>query len=445
MRAYRDHLLAVSIVFVLFSFSGHAAEPTLKDDAYHYMHSGIDDKLYNEWWYFNGVSNDTQFFISYMLSDPENITGMRRIQATAVVFADGMPPLLGIHSSRGFGGDRSNPTVDIDQNGFSAINESAYRIYGSARDIISGAPIAWDLIYTAAIGPWSPTSVQMHVGHIKGDWMKWLVYMPSAAVNGKIILGNQTMNINAVGYHDHNWGKWAFNDVLWNWAQVSAPEDGFSLTLGDVLGEQRNTILGAKHAGETIKFSNSQVKLGYENFALDNFTSRMYPTKYKISADNGDYKLNLTIDVLKDVPLPAYYPKPAPSYIIFEQVSQFNGSLKPKNGAGYSFSKMGFSEYTTNMLHPIFGRVNATDAENITVTATNERTGQVKTADPSSSGWFSFDGDFADYLANNIAPWIANGDKVKITAKSAAGNTNSTTVIANMATDRQEIGTIELG
>ena len=444
MRTHKNRLLVVLIVFVFSICGGLAAEPTLKDDAYHYMPNNIDDKLYNEWWYFNGVSNDTQFFFNYFLSDPDNITGLRKIQAIALVLVDGMPPLLGIHSSRGFGGDRSNPIIDIDQNGFSALNTSTYRIFGTASDTMSGTPIMWDLNYTAAVSSWFPMPVQMHVGHLNGDWMKWLVYMPSATVKGTIIIGNQTRSINAVGYHDHNWGRWAFNDARWNWAQVSSPEDGFSLTLGDVLGEQRNTILGIQHAGEMIKFSSSQVRLSYADFSLDQLTSRTYPTAYKVEADNGDYMLNLTINVLKNVPLLVDYPKPMPSYIVFEQVSRFSGSLKPRNGAGYSFDRMGFSEYTTNKLHPIIGRVNATDPANITITATNERTGEVKTADPSSSGWFSIDCDFADYLASSTAPWIANGDNVKVMAKDAAGDTNSSVVVANLTTDRQDIGTIEL-
>ncbi|MFB3764203.1 MAG: hypothetical protein ACE14P_03035 [Methanotrichaceae archaeon] len=445
MRTHNNHLLAVLIVFIFSCCNGLAAEPTLKDDAYHYMRNNIDDKLYNEWWYFNGVSNDTQFFFNYLLSDPDNITGQRRIQAIALVLEEGMPPVFGIHNSRGFGGDRSNPIVDIDRNGFSASNTSSYRIFGSARDILLNTPITWDLTYTAEARPWFPTPVQMHVGHIKGDWMKWLVYMPSAAVKGTITIDNQTRRISAVGYHDHNWGRWAFNDARRNWAQVSAPEDGFTLTLGDVFGEQKNTILGIQHAGEIIKFSNAQIKLSYANFSLDQVTLRMYPTAYKVEADNGEYKLDLMINVLKNMPLPVNYPAPIPSYIIFEQVSKFSGSLKPKKGTTYSFDRMGFSEYTTNKLHPIIGKVNATDPANITITATNERTGVVKTADPSPSGWFSIDCDFVDYLANSTAPWIANGDSVKVVAKDTVGNTNSSVVIANLTMDRQDIGTIELG
>lgn len=453
MKTYKAYLPIVIAVFILLSCGCLAATSSLKDDAYHYMHNGIDDRLYNEWWYFNGISNDTQFFFNYFLSDPENITGLRKIRVVALVNEEGRPSALGIHDSRGFGGDRSNPLVDIDQNGFSALNESTYRISGSIVDIIMGTPIQWDLTYRQAVSPWFATPVQTHVGHIKGDWMKWLVYMPSANVTGTITIGNDTKSISAVGYHDHNWGRWAFNDAQWNWAQVSAPEDGFSLTLGDVLGEQRNTILGIKYAGETIKFTGKQVRLSYSDFSLDPLTARMYPTAYNIEADSGDYRLDLRIDVRKNMPLPVYYPRPVPGYIVFEQISKFNGSLKSKRGESYSFDKMGFSEYTTNKLHPIFGKVNATanatSNANITITATNERTGQKKVSEPSSEGWFSFDADFVDYLANNTAPWVADGDSVKVEAKAedseGAGVQNSTAVIVNLTEDRQEIGTIELG
>lgn len=418
-----------------------SADASLKDDAYHYLHNGIDDQLYNEWWYFNGVSNDTQFSIIYFLSDPENLTGLRKLQVRTIVLEDAKPPVVGLHQSRGFGGDKNGPNVDIDQSGVSYEDESNFRVWGTVVDVSSGAPINWDLAYESAASPWFATPVQAHVGHTKGDWMKWLVYMPSARVTGTLSWDNQTRIVEAVGYHDHSWGRWAFNDPQWNWVQVSAPEDGFAMVLGDAIGEQRNTLLGIRYAGDELKFSGKQVAMNYTDFSLDQLTSRIYPVAYEIEADNGDYELEANVSVIRNVPLCINYPAPMPSYVIFEQVALFNGILRSQEGETYQFEEMGFAQYTTHRLHPIYGRVNATDSESIdiTITATNERTGQTKIAEPSSEGSFSFDASYADYLANSTAPWVADGDIVKVEAKDAAGRQGNNTITIDMAEDGQEI------
>jgi len=146
-----------------------------------------------------------------------------------------------------------------------------------------------------------------------------------------------------------------------------------------------------------------------------------------LSANNGDYRLELEMKALKNVPLIADYPAPLPTYVIFEQVSRFQGTLQPRSGPAYQFDTLGFSEYTTHKLHPIIGQVNDSGNDtNITIIATNQRSGQVKTTILAAQGWFSIDADYVDYLANSSHPWVAAGDKVRLEAKDAAGNVTST-------------------
>jgi hypothetical protein len=432
MKGGMSYLFAIVFLISILANSGLAMDVALSDDAYHYTHNGIDDALFNEWWYFNGISNDTQFLFNYLLSDPENITGLRKIQVLAILMNS--PPIIAIHQSNGYGADRNNPNFDIDQSSIAALNESTFRITGSAQDISSGRPVEWDLTYHAAFIPWFATPVQTHIGHIAGNWMKWLVYMPSAIVTGTITANNQTQKINAIGYHDHNWGRWAFNDPQWNWAQVSMPTDGFSLTLGEAIGTEKKTFLGINYAGKLIKFSGEQIKLDYADFTLDNLTARTYPVACKVEADNGQYKLEMDTRVLNNAPISVDYPNPVPSYVIFEQLSQFKGVLKSKDSADYIFNQKGFARYTTYRLHPIFGKINASDPRNITITARNERTGQIKAVPSGSSGHFSIDADYSDYLANKSAPWVEDGDKVTITVKSAKLN-----VTINLEANKQEV------
>ena len=431
-------LYLIMIISVLFlSGVGLGADASMKDDAFHYMKNGINDQIYNEWWHFNVISNESQLFVVYLISDPDNLTLSRKIQVRAVVIEDKKPAATGLHHSRGFGGDLNSPTFDIDKSGFSSQDDSSLKVWGEVNDQNTNEPIRWDLNYQPAVSPWFAIPVQAQVGHLKGGWMKWLAYMPSANVTGTLTLGNRTLDINGVGYHDHAWGRWASNDQTFSWAEVSIPKDNFSLTIGDILDNPQTTYLGIKYGDKTITFSDKQIKLTYANFTFDDTTARIYPSGYLVLASSKDYKLETMINVEKNVPLIADYPSPIPSYLIYGQVSDFQGTLKSKSGEEYKFKEKGFSGHTTHKLHTIYGRIDAADAANINITATNERTGQKKIERTSLEGWFSFDADYLDYLTNSTDPWIANGDKVRLEIIEGARKGNSTVILINKAENRQ--------
>jgi len=443
MSACRHYAIVILFLAFFLSGIGLAADASPKDDAYHYMKNGVDDQIYNEWWYFNGLGNDSQFMMLYLISDPENLTGSRKLQAWAVVLEDGKSPAIGLRQSRGFGGDLNSPTFDLDQSGFSPLDDSGIRIWGNVPASSTGSSIKWDLNYQPATSPWFGIPVQSHIGHLKGDWMKWLVYMPSANVSGSIVVDNKTLSIDGVGYHDHCWGRWALNDPSTVWLETSNPQESFSLALADIAGEQKNTFLGIKYAGKIIKFSGKQIKLNLSDLVFDPETGRIYPEKYEVVAENGEFRLDLMAKARKSVPLRLDYLKPAPSLLIFAQVADLQGVLKRKNGEEYQFDGAGFTGFSSPVLHPIFGKVNSAQANltnggNVTITAVNQRTGQEKTAKTTADGWFNLDADYGDYLANSSAPWVANDDRIKLTALEGGAIISETDLTINLTEDRQE-------
>jgi len=348
---YRHHasMTATMIVIVAFLLSGIglAVEASPKDDAYHYMPNGVDDQLYNEWWYFDVADNDSQFQVVYLLSDPDNISSERKIQVQAVAMQDGRPPAMGVHQSRGYGGDRNSPMFDIDKSGFSTEEEPNLRVRGEVEDSATGETIRWDLVYQPTASPWYAIPVQAHIGHLKGDWIKWLVYMPTAQVNGTLTIGNRTKNLQGTGYHEHAWGRFALSDPQITRASVSVPLDGFCLAFAEISGEQRAAFLGIEKDGKSIAFRDMQIKINYSNYAFDNKTGAVFPDAYHVAADNGDYSLDLVVDVQKNAATILDYRPPLPSVLVFQQVSILQGTLKSKSGEKFSFQKQGFSGFTT--------------------------------------------------------------------------------------------------
>lgn len=347
----RHHALPMAIMILIVAFFlpgiGWAVDASPKDDAYHYMANGVDDQLYNEWWYFDVADNDSQFQVVYLLSDPDNISSARKIQVQAVAMQDGRPHAMGVHQSRGYGGDRNSPMFDIDKSGFSTEEEPNLRVWGEVEDSATGETIRWDLVYQPTASPWFSIPVQAHIGHLKSDWMKWLVYMPSAQVTGTLTIGNMTKSLQGTGYHDHAWGRFALSDPQITRASVSVPLDGFCLAFAEILGEQRVAFLGIEKDGKSIVFKDMQIKINYSNYAFDNVTAAVFPQAYHVEADNGDYSLDLAVDVQKSAATALDYQPPLPSVLIFQQVSILQGTLKSKSGEKFSFKKQGFSGFTT--------------------------------------------------------------------------------------------------
>lgn len=344
--------IASSAIFLLSSaVSAVNADP--RDDAYHYMKNGIDDQLYNEWWYFNGRDGDTHFMLTFLLSDPDNLTAYQRIQVQVILLQNGQIPILGSHQSRGFGGDRNSPMFDIDKNGFSSDQEGRIHIRGEVEDEATSELFRWDLVYEAAADPWYAIPTQTKTG--QSGWMKWLVYMPSANVTGSFTIGNRTVDIDGTGYHDHIWGRFPLNDPQFTWAEASNPAKNFSLSYREIwenrTEDNPKAYLGIQKEGESIEFSGGQVKAkyaDYSEYAIDNATM-VHPARYNISADNGDWSLELAVGVFESIPTVLDYPRPMPDRLDLQQLALLQGTLRSKSGEEYVFEERGFSGYSSQL------------------------------------------------------------------------------------------------
>jgi hypothetical protein len=263
---------------------------------------------------------------------------------------DGRPHAMGQHHSRGYGGDRNAPMFDIDKSGFSTEEEPNLRVWGEVEDGATGELIRWDLVYQPMAGPWYAIPIAAHIGHLKGDWMKWLVYMPCAQVTGTLTIGNMTKDLQGTGYHEHAWGRFALSDLQITRACVSVPLDSFSLSFAEILGEHRAAFLGIEKDGKSIAFKDIQIKTNYSNYSFDNKTATVFPQAYHVEADNGDYSLDLLVDVQKSAVTTLDYQPPLSSVLIFQQVSILRGTLKSKSSEQYTFQKQGFSGFTAPSL-----------------------------------------------------------------------------------------------
>lgn len=73
--------------------------------------------------------------------------------------------------------------------------------------------ISMDLTLVSCTSAWRPGTAYM--GKDDGNFFTWLCAVPRGNVSGRIIRNNQTVKVQGVGYHDHQWGT-VENYQFWN-------------------------------------------------------------------------------------------------------------------------------------------------------------------------------------------------------------------------------------
>ena len=351
-----------SLIFLANPGEG-AVEASAKDDAYHYMKNAIDDQRYQEWWRFYVLDNDTCIMLLYLLSDPDNISQNGKIEVQALAMQRGQPAALGAHQSRGFGGDSRSPMLEIDGSGFSLQGDSDLHVWGSLKDGAEGDDMSWDLTFQPLAKPWFAIPVQAHLGPLAGDWIKWLVYMPSADVRGSLTIDNRTVDILGKGYHDHAWGRFALSDARITTAWAAEPLDGFSLSFGQITGETL-AFLGLEKDGKSMVFPQNKIRVSQIGHSSDNETSLSYPSSYRVEAESGEYELNFTVGVLQSEAINLDFLSPEPGLTIFHQISLLQGTLTSRYGESYEFKEEGISTFWAARPHPLIDGDSVTSMNN---------------------------------------------------------------------------------
>lgn len=314
-------------------------------DAYHFIYWPGTEHLadYTEWWYFNvyDSSNHVQAIFSYLINNPLNLPGgvfpFGISEMAAVAFTpNGIINEADIFLTPAFSGNYGKADVKIGKpNSITVLDPNTYQISGATRD----GRIAWNLLYQRAAPSWYAGN-RFLVAAEPWQLMSWLLYMPRAIVSGALTIDGTAYNVNAPGYHDHNWGEWNLNGVPWNWAQYSQP--GFAFDLGD-FPNKPGGIASIEVNGQRFRFESGQYRLTHTQWAYDSTNMLYYPTQSVFQAANGAAQIYVVMDVHQSDPVSA--PTALPRAVIYEQTATYTGRAWI-NGKPLSFRGNGFKEYT---------------------------------------------------------------------------------------------------
>jgi hypothetical protein len=311
-------------------------------DAYHlkYWEGSPYNAAYNEWWYYNlyDVQDNIQAIIVYQVADPLNLTGQGVGDLTAVVY-QGQQIIAesDLYPLSAFDASYSAADVTLGANTTTVAGPNTYLISGASQD----GKLSWNLSYERDAPAWFGAK-RVNPGTLSWELMDWLVYMPGANVSGTLTINGRQFNISCGGYHDHNWGQWAFQDDTYNWAQYAAPDLTFDL--GDFPANS-NGRAGLNLQGQQMVFTVSQYTLVNTKWGYDPVNKLPYPIQSVFSASDGNVSVTMTMDVQNTEPLVTGAP---PAIVIYEQPTHFTGKVTFNNdtAAQVTIDGYGFKEYT---------------------------------------------------------------------------------------------------
>ncbi|MGZ3461039.1 MAG: hypothetical protein ACXU86_21330, partial [Archangium sp.] len=323
------------------------------DDSYHpRFYRGRPHLFwYTEWWYFafTDPASGWAGITALAAFNPENLGGLGRSGVTTVLFPPGgSTPLqdmtyLGMEA---FSASSERADVTVGTSTLCALDADTYRLQTYGQD--SGMRL--DLLYRRAEAP--RLLADEVVGYSPWEVASWLVYMPSARVEGTLTVGGNTVRFSeATGYHDHDWGLWEVARRTWRWAQFSSPAQQLSFVLG----------VNAAFWYSTARFRLGDLQLDfpgellrYEPLEWDTWKLFWrYPTRVRVSAldATGEYRLEVQ---WVQTAVAALWKSPVP---LFEQRAQFTGTLLRKEAGApggwrevKTFSELGLAEFTDTWL-----------------------------------------------------------------------------------------------
>jgi hypothetical protein len=323
---------------------------TAADDAYHIAeYYGASHMFwYTEWWYFNWVDSKTgkSGMVTFATFDGEDIDLVGTVSLNCAIFdpgGTGTTLKMDYHSISDFWASATEANVTLAGNTLKVIDANTYELKATSAD----GQVSMALVYTQADEP------QVLASNVAGGspWeiSSWLVYMPSARVNGWVTVNGQRIDlVNATGYHDHDWGKWFIPGNVWAWAAFSDPTREIAFDVGLHAAFQKS-VAYFRYQNLRLTFPQSTFVSAFSDWESWKLLWQ-YPKTITFSAvdSTGQYKVEMGWKVTDNATLWKY------PLIVFEQAARFQGQLLKQDGGAWTevvaFDTAGFSEYTSKWL-----------------------------------------------------------------------------------------------
>lgn len=263
-----------------------ATDITPKDDAFH----GSVKRLASEWWYFDAVfSNNYSIHIGCRTFSKKNFG---TVMPFLELYKDGKPVFKGKKRFRfkHFQTSKDIPLAKIFNSKILEFDQERYKKTGewTYKVTLKMGINAVDLTYIGTIKGWK----------IETDAESWTVALPKAKVTGYILVNGKKINVEGVGYHDHNWNYTLLTAInygkAWYWGKVKS--DNYNLVWANIVKSSSNSMkVGIVNQGNNKYYNINPECIKFKSDKIERVQGKKTPTMFTVKID--DVVNNIPINV----------------------------------------------------------------------------------------------------------------------------------------------------
>jgi len=185
------------------------------------LHIDMKKRGMYEWWYFDAHLNNGYTLVAFFYAknpNPGLDQGKTGVEVVLVRPDGKRVQKFVTYSKSDFTAARDKPEVTIGKNTLRVDErEGKLPIYEIN---INEKGLGCNLIYKAEVNGWKPGTGLSQFGDLGS--FGWIIPFARATVEGTITDGDKTIEVSGIGYHDHNWLDFSFQQIIkyWMWGRI---------------------------------------------------------------------------------------------------------------------------------------------------------------------------------------------------------------------------------
>ena len=299
------------------------------------------DANYIEWKYFNFKQKDIAGYIVYFILDPEQKTKIGGARVLARVF----------HRQKFSGSIRKIPidevqfdalSVGVDMGGAKILEKDQhnYEINGKVDNL------SWDLRYEQQV-PSIDAFKDVNCGILRWEKADWLVKMPRAKVKGIIKTDDGTIEIDAVGYSDANWGEFLPFLSKYEWGQYNDEKISFIFGLLYKLLKIQSAYFYLIIDNEIVWLESPKFSIKHKKWGTGGHDGIRVPLESEFIARDKQFSIRFTSRLINSDLMGLKISALLPRSVVSEQIVEYKGVIEKNNKVIYEFNGLGFQEWST--------------------------------------------------------------------------------------------------
>ena len=195
------------------------------------------DKGSFEWWYTDAEFDDhTQVVLIFYTKNYFDVPGPARPTADIVVtYPDGSKKRGAVQLPEGTKITAATDHCDV------TIGNCAIRRDDDGTYVLDyqDERITYHAVMTSTLPMFRPSTGHWFFGDEDENVLGWLAAQPATTVKATLTVDGETKELTGAGYHDHNWGNVAMNDIMNHWYWARATVGDYHTICVDIIAEKK--------------------------------------------------------------------------------------------------------------------------------------------------------------------------------------------------------------